>query len=118
MARGFKPVLVLLAASLAVAAVSPAARPIPDAVYKGRTAKGKKITLKVSDSGKRLTFKVSCGVDRSRAKGVKVRRKGRFHVERKRWEARGRFKTRRKAKGTIEGLFCFIGQDSWTAKRR
>ena len=61
MARTLALVLVTAIAVAALTNISTAARPTPGAVYKGKTGKGKKIRLKVSDSRKRLTFKVSCG---------------------------------------------------------
>jgi hypothetical protein len=109
--RSVEIALVALLAVVALAAPSIGATPIKGATYKGPVEGGDaKVTLKVSSTGKRLTFVLSCyGLEAVRIKRVRVR-DGKFVAARPSFVAKGRFVTRRKAKGTISGNACFLPQ--------
>ena len=105
---------------LASAAVAPAASPIKGATYKGNV-KGAdaKVTLKVSDSGKKLKFVLSCfGTTAVKKRGVPIDGDGKFEVNKPYFVATGKFVKRKKAKGEINGTACFISNGaSWSAAK-
>lgn len=107
-------------AALMLAAAAPAASPVKGGTYRGKVTSGgeAKVTLKVSSTGRRLTFVLSCyGVEGARIKRVKITN-GRFVARKPYFEARGRFVTRRKAKGSISGNACFLqNAATWRATK-
>ena len=103
-----KIVLAGVLAIVVLASTASAATPIKGAVYKGRAGDSAKVRIKVSSTGKRLTFVLSCyGSEAVRITGVKITN-GRFTAYKPGFAARGRFATRRKAKGSISGNACFL----------
>jgi hypothetical protein len=109
----------LLLASLALAPSAHAALPTPGATYEGAdTFQGQIfVTLKVSDRGRKLDFTVRCGIGEKTIENVRIGKKGRFKLDTRDIDARGEFTSKKKAKGTFHGEFCFIGANSWRAKR-
>jgi hypothetical protein len=107
-------------ALLVMAAVAPAASPIKGATYKGNVEGGQaKVTLKVSDTGERLKFVLSCfGTTAVKKKGVRIDDEGKFKVTKPYFTATGKFVKRRKAKGTISGNACFLPNGAkWSANK-
>ena len=108
--------------TLVLAPLAGAAAPIKRATYKGPvTSAGQqsvKVKLKVSSTGTRLTFVLSCfGSEAVRITGVKIA-DGKFTAAKPYFSAKGTFVTRRKAKGTISGNACFLnGSVSWRATK-
>ena len=108
--------------TLVLAPLAGAAAPIKRATYKGRVTSGAqqpvKVKLKVSSTGKRLTFVLSCyGSEAVRITGVKIA-DGKFTATKPYFSAKGSFGTRRKANGTISGNVCFLnGTVPWRAAK-
>ena len=108
--------------TLVLAPLAGAAAPIKRATYKGQVTSGAqqpvKVKLRVSSTGTRLTFVLSCfGSEAVRITGVKIA-DGKFTATKPYFSAKGTFTTRRKAKGTISGNACFLnGTVPWRATK-
>ena len=108
--------------TLVLAPLASAATPIKRATYRGQVTSGAqqpvKVKLKVSSTGTRLTFVLSCyGSEAVRITGVKIA-DGKFTATKPYFSAKGTFVTRRKAKGTISGNACFLnGTVPWRAAK-
>ncbi len=107
-------------ALLAVAAVARAASPIKGATYKGNVEGGQaKVKLKVSDTGKKLKFVLSCfGTTAVKKSRVPIDDDGKFEVNKPYFTATGKFVKRKKAKGSISGTACFLSNGAqWSATK-
>ena len=107
-------------ALLVMAALAPAAPPIKGATYKGNVDGGQaKVTLKVSDTGEKLKFVLSCfGTTAVKKTGVKIDGDGKFKVTKPYFTATGKFVKRKKAKGSVSGTACFLnGATDWRATK-
>ena len=108
-------------ALLAIAAVALAASPIKGATYKGKVGdQGAIVKLKVSDSGEKLKFILSCfGTTAVKKKGVSIDDDGKFEVNKPYFTATGKFVKRKKAKGSISGTACFLSNGAgWSATKQ
>ena len=120
MLRSTAVALTCALALLVAAAVAPAASPIKGATYKGNV-KGAdaKVTLKVSASGDKLKFVLSCfGTTAVKKRGVPIDSDGTFEFNKPYFTATGKFVKRKKAKGEINGTACFLSNGSgWSAAK-
>ena len=118
MTRSLTAGLTAILICLLLAVAAPAAAPIKGATYRGKVEGGAKVTLKISSTGTRLTFVLSCyGTEAVRIKRVKIK-DGKFVASKPYFTARGRFVTRRKAKGSTSGNACFLpNQAAWRATK-
>jgi hypothetical protein len=112
---------ILCAAALAPATIALAASPKHGGTYRGKSATGKSVVIKVSKSGKRGRF-VYC----KDAQGVKFRiKRGRFTATLKLkgpgtvFKATGKFTSKRRVKGRITKLLTCDGKPAkYSAKLR
>lgn len=107
-------------ALLAIAAVALAASPIKGATYKGNVKGAEaKVTLKVSSTGDRLKFVLSCfGTTAVKKSRVPIDNDGKFEINKPYFTATGKFVKRKKAKGSISGTACFIPNEAdWSATK-
>jgi hypothetical protein len=108
---------------LALAGTAPAASPVKGATYTGHILHSDtpaKVKLKVSSTGRRLTFVISCyGNDAVRKKRVPIDADGKFVVTVLNFRATGTFVRRSKAKGRITyGSACFSQPSArWSATK-
>lgn len=107
--------VIALAAVFVAAAAATAATPRAGATYKGKLGDNSLPTvlkLKVSATKKSLNATIDCGAGRLLMKNVRIDDQGRFQKTGTFGTApgaiKGRFVTRRKAKGTVSTNACFI----------
>ena len=114
-----------LAAVLVIApAAAMAAQPKKGATYRGQTADGDAVVLKVAKGGKRVALSLTCdsGGAPVTIRGMAVSGTGAFSGTRRRsgrviLRVSGRFVTARKATGTKSGVVCFSNRKSFSATR-
>ena len=117
-----------LVATIAVAAMSggaQAARPAPGASYAGSSEVGEDVRLAVTPRGRALKATVVDLCDGTYViRGIRIHRGGRFRGEATgplgatTLEIRGRFASRRRARGTLDGIACPPGERTFRARRQ
>jgi hypothetical protein len=101
-----------------------AAKPRPGASYHGSSEAGESVTLDVTRRGRALKATVRDVCDGIYViRGIRIHRDGRFAGEVvgplgiTTLELTGRFVTRRRARGTLDGVSCPPGERSFRARR-
>ena len=102
-----------------------AARPTAGSSYAGSSDAGETVRLGVTPRGRALKATVVDLCDGTYViKGIRIHRRGRFHgAAEGPWgmttlEIRGRFVSRRRARGTLEGITCPPGERDFRVRRR